>query len=105
MVTLPGGELFVMPLHSDGLRVMPEGQLRVFRSRDRGDSWESASAGLPTAEYVGVLRDAMTAFGDHSLCFGTTMGELYASSDRGDNWQRLPGQLPRINCVRVLDAA
>lgn len=104
-------ELFVVPLDSDERRFMPAGRLRVFRSRDGGESWQDASRGLPDEpQYVNVLRGAMASDpGNPSgVVFGTTMGQVYATSDAGESWEELPMQLPRVLSVsvhRVDDAA
>lgn len=98
------GSLFVVPLLADDNRVVPEGALKVWRSRDQGRTWRALTAGLPQQDhYVGVLRDAMVAdpFSPAGIYFGTTAGELYRSSDDGDTWVRLPGQFPRITTVKA----
>src|SRR5690606_20682803 len=60
MVITASGDLFVMPLRSDEHRMMDDGKLRVWRSRNQGRSWQALSNGLPNSpQYVGVLRDAM----------------------------------------------
>lgn len=97
------GTLFLAPLHSDEQRFMKDGQLRVYRSRDRGDSWEALSNGLSgEPQFVGVLRDAMCvdALEPGGVYLGTTMGEVFFSPDEGDRWEQLPGQLPRITSMR-----
>lgn len=98
------GDLFVVPLDSDVRRYMVDGRLRVYRSRDKGDSWQDVSAGLPVMpEFTGILRDAMTTDGleQEGVYFGTSMGQVYASPDAGENWAALPGQFPRISSVRT----
>lgn len=98
------GDLFVVPLVSDENRVVPDGALKVWRSRDQGRTWRAMTAGLPQeAHFVGVLRDAMTAdpFSPAGIYLGTTMGELFHSRDDGDTWQRLPGQFPRITTLKT----
>ena len=94
--------LFAVPLESDESRMPPEGRLRVYRSRDRGDSWEPLTRGLPQAHaYPVVLRGAMAVDGlePAGVYFGTTAGTLYASADAGETWQELPALLGRIFCV------
>lgn len=95
--------LFVVPLTSDEVRVPVDGQLCVYRSKNRGESWEACADGLPLSNYAAVLRDALaTGAGESSaVYFGTTSGELYATWDAGDNWRRLPGVFPRILSVRA----
>lgn len=98
------GDLFVIPLESDMQRHVKDGQLRVYRSRDGGESWASASKGLPDQpHYVGVLRDAMAVdtLEPPGIYFGTSMGEVFCSPDAGDSWMRLPGQFPRITHIKT----
>jgi photosystem II stability/assembly factor-like uncharacterized protein len=98
------GDLFVVPLLSDENRVVPDGALKVWRSRDGGRSWRALTEGLPQqAHYVGVLRDAMTtdSLSPAGIYFGTTGGELFVSSDDGERWEKLPALFPRITSVRA----
>jgi photosystem II stability/assembly factor-like uncharacterized protein len=95
---------FVIPLVSDEQRFTPEGQLRVFRTRDAGTTWESVSTGLPQADaYATVLREAFTCGTDGSLAFGTRGGQIYFSPDAGATWAEVAGHLPPVLCVRVAD--
>jgi photosystem II stability/assembly factor-like uncharacterized protein len=99
-----GGDLFVIPLESDMQRHVKDGQLRVYRSRDGGSSWEDSSQGLPDQpHYVGVLRDAMSvdSLDPAGIYFGTSMGEVFYSADSGETWGRLPAQLPRITSIKA----
>jgi len=52
--------VYVVPIKSDGEHFVPDGKLRVFRSRTGGNEWEALTNGLPQRDcYVNVLRDAM----------------------------------------------
>ena len=98
------GDVFVVPLLSDENRVVPDGALKVWRSRDQGRTWRAMTAGLPQKDhFVGVLRDAMAAdpLSPAGVYLGTTGGELFASRDDGETWQKLPAQLPRITTLKV----
>ena len=104
IVATPRGSLFVVPLVADENRVVPGGALKVWRSRDRGASWQPLTKGLPQeSHFVGVLRDAMTTdpLEPAGIYFGTTMGELFYSLDDGDTWRRLPAQFPRITSIKA----
>ena len=104
MAVTPRGDLFIVPLLSDDNRVVPDGALKVWRSRDRGRSWRAMTNGLPQQEhYVGVLRDAMASdlLSPAGIYFGTTMGELFHSIDDGETWHRLPAQFPRITALKA----
>jgi photosystem II stability/assembly factor-like uncharacterized protein len=97
-------DLFVVPLLADNNRVVPDGALKVWRSRDRGRIWRAMTKGLPQKEhFVGVLRDAMTAdpLTPSGIYFGTTGGELFYSKDDGGTWEKLPAQFPRITTLKV----
>jgi photosystem II stability/assembly factor-like uncharacterized protein len=52
--------IYVVPIKSDSEHYLPEGKLRVYRSRTGGQEWEALTNGLPQRDcYVNVLRDAM----------------------------------------------
>jgi photosystem II stability/assembly factor-like uncharacterized protein len=77
----------------------PDGALAVWRTDDRGDTWQRHGDGLPLEDaYVGVLREAMAV--DTSdpagLYFGTSTGQLYGSTDEGRSWSLLADHLPPI---------
>lgn len=91
--------LFAVPQESDQRRLPPGGALRVFRSADEGDSWHSASDGLPDRNFFGtVLRGAMAVddLSPGGVYFGTSAGTLHASADLGESWINLPVALPRV---------
>jgi photosystem II stability/assembly factor-like uncharacterized protein len=98
------GALFSFPMESDEYRLPVDGKFRVYRSRDRGASWEPLTRGLPTdPTYSAVLRGAMAVDGADpaGVYVGTTSGEVYVSNNLGDSWQRLPCVLPRILSVEA----
>ena len=102
-----GGTAYVIPLEAMG-RWTPEGHSRVYRTSDRGRSWEALSTGLPQeGAYHTVLRDAFCAdLGEGGgLYFGTRGGEVYGSVDDGDTWQLLVDHLPPVLCVRAQSLA
>lgn len=104
MVLSQRGDLFAVPLLSDENRVVPDGAVKVWRTRDQGRTWRALTAGLPQQEhYVGVLRDAMAAdpFAPAGIYFGTTAGEIFRSADDGDTWEKLPGLFPRITSLKA----
>lgn len=97
-------DLFVVPLLADDNRIVPDGALKVWRSRDRGRTWRAMTSGLPQKEhFVGVLRDAMTSdpLTPSGVYMGTTGGELFYSRDDGENWERLPASFPRITTLKT----
>ena len=53
--------VYIVPLESDEFRCTPEAKLRVYRTRDAGESWEPLESGLPQKDaFETVLRDAMS---------------------------------------------
>jgi photosystem II stability/assembly factor-like uncharacterized protein len=96
--------LYVVPITSDALHFVPDGKLRVFRSRTGGNEWEPLSKGLPDRDcYVNVLRDAMAVdkLDSCGVYFGTSGGQLYASADSGDSWTAVVRDLPAVLSVEV----
>ena len=101
--------IYIIPVESDEFRCAIEGRLRVFRSRNAGDSWEALSRGLPQkGAYETVLRDAMSHdnLDPLGIYFGTRSGQLFGSHDEGKSWEKIAEGLPSILCVRsvVIDA-
>ncbi|MDQ6878342.1 MAG: exo-alpha-sialidase [Candidatus Dormibacteraeota bacterium] len=96
--------VYVIPITSDSDHFVPDGKLRVYRSRAGGNEWEALSKGLPQRDcYVNVLRDAMAVDSAEScgVYFGTTGGQVYASADSGDSWTAIMRDLPSVLSVEV----
>ena len=96
--------VYVVPIKSDAEHYVPEGKLRVYRSRTGGNEWEALTKGLPQQHcYVNVLRDAMAvdSLDPCGVYFGTTGGQVYASSDAGDSWAPIVRDLPSVVSVEV----
>ena len=96
--------IYVVPIKSDGEHFVPEGKLRVYRSRTGGNEWEALTKGLPQKDcYVNVLRDAMAvdSLDKCGIYFGTTGGHVYASADAGDSWAPIVRDLPGVLSVEV----
>ena len=77
---------YVIPLTADVDRVTPDGKVRVFETRDAGDSWTARGNGLPSGDaYLTILRQAFGHDGGSplGLYFGATSGEVFGSSRRG----------------------
>jgi len=96
--------VYVFPIKSDAEHFVPDGKLRVFRSRKGGNEWEALSKGLPQSNcYLNILRDA-TAVDSLDKCgvyFGTSGGQVYVSPDAGDNWTAIVRDLPPVLSVEV----
>jgi photosystem II stability/assembly factor-like uncharacterized protein len=98
--------LYLVPLNGDIKgRYMPDAKAAVWRTRDRGKSWQAMRKGLPQENvYYGVLRQAMTTdrLQPAGVYFGTSSGELYASADEGESWTAIAQHLPPILSVETL---
>jgi photosystem II stability/assembly factor-like uncharacterized protein len=96
---------FVIPLQADMDRVTPEGRVRVYETRDAGESWTARGDGLPQEHaYLTVLRQAFTGAGaaeDLQLFFGATSGDVFGSGDSGATWSTVARHLPPVYSVRV----
>ncbi|BFU45238.1 WD40/YVTN/BNR-like repeat-containing protein [Krasilnikovia sp. MM14-A1004] len=96
--------VYVVPIKSDSEHYVPDGKLRVYRSRTGGEEWEPLTNGLPQANcYVNVLRDAMAVdtLDPCGIYFGTTGGQVYGSADGGDTWTAIVHDLPAVLSVEV----
>jgi photosystem II stability/assembly factor-like uncharacterized protein len=96
--------VYVIPIKSDSDHFVPDGKLRVYRSKTGGNEWEALTDGLPQQDcYVNVLRDAMAVDSLEScgVYFGTTGGQVYASADAGDTWDPIVRDLPSVLSVQV----
>ncbi|MEO8434516.1 MAG: exo-alpha-sialidase [Pyrinomonadaceae bacterium] len=95
---------YIIPLESDEFRCTPEAKLRVYRTRNAGDSWEALTNGLPQENaFETVLRDGMSAdeMNPTGVYFGTRNGKLFGSSDAGDSWRMMEEGLPPVVCVKT----
>jgi photosystem II stability/assembly factor-like uncharacterized protein len=96
--------VYIVPLESDGFRVVPQARLRVYRTQDAGESWHPLENGLPQHDaYETVLRDAMCTDGAPTagLYFGTRGGRVFGSADEGESWREIADALPPVVCVRA----
>ena len=97
--------VFIVPLEADTFRCVPEGRLRVYRTRDGARSWQPLTRGLPQKEaFETVLRDALTTdtLPRAGVYFGTRSGKVFASRDGGGRWRAIAEGLPPVLCVRAV---
>lgn len=94
---------YVIPLVADMDRVMPEGRVRVYETRDGGETWAPHGDGLPQQHaYLTVLRQAFQRKGSGpslELYFGSTTGEVFGSGDAGATWFEVTTRLPPVYAV------
>jgi len=96
--------VYIIPIESDEFRCTPEGKLRVYRTKDGGNSWHALTAGLPQQDALEtILRDNMDADGSSptGLYFGTRSGKVFGSSNGGDSWTLIKDGLPPVTCVKT----
>jgi len=99
-----GDTIFVVPEESDMARMTPDAAFRIYRSRDRGNSWQPLTKGLPQSHaYSNVMRMAMAAdaLDPAGVYVGTQGGQLLASRDAGDTWDVIFNWLPPIYSVET----
>lgn len=98
--------LFLLPLNGDiHGRYVPDAKAAVWRTRDKGETWQDLRDGLPQENaFFGVLRQAMATDTMEPLgvYFGTSGGALFASGNEGDSWTCIAEHLPTISSVETL---
>ncbi|HSD80421.1 MAG TPA: hypothetical protein VLB47_07165 [Solirubrobacteraceae bacterium] len=96
---------YVIPLSADVDRVTPGGRVRVYETRDAGESWTARGDGLPQRDaYLTVLRRAFATAGEGpalELYFGATSGDVFGSADAGASWFEAATRLPPVHSVSV----
>ncbi|MBV9836668.1 MAG: hypothetical protein JO156_01015 [Solirubrobacterales bacterium] len=94
---------YVIPLVADMDRVTPDGRVRLYETRDAGESWSPRGDGLPQEQaYLTVLRQAFQRHGEGptmELYFGSTTGQLFGSGDAGATWSDVAATLPPVYSV------
>jgi hypothetical protein len=96
--------VYIIPIESDEFRCTPEGKLRVYRTKDAGESWQALTEGLPQKDALEtILRDNMEADANNppGLYFGTRSGKVFGSSNGGDSWMLIKDGLPPVTCVKT----
>jgi photosystem II stability/assembly factor-like uncharacterized protein len=91
---------YVIPLVADMDRVTPDGRVRVYETRDAGESWAPRGDGLPAEHaYLTILRQAFSRSGEGEeleLYFGATSGDVFATGDAGTTWSTVATRLPPV---------
>ena len=96
---------YVIPLGADSDRVTPGGRVRVWETRDAGETWTPRGDGLPSQDaYLTVLRLAFAACSEGpalELYFGATSGDVFGSGDAGATWSTVADHLPPVHSLTV----
>ncbi len=96
---------YVCPGTSGYHHWVPEGKPAVYRTTNRGDSWERMDKGFPKENaYINFLRDAMAVdrLDDAGIYLGSNTGQLYFSRNNGDSWHLAEPVFPPINSVGTI---
>jgi len=90
--------VYVSLEESDEFRVSVEGKFSVWRSRDKGGTWQRLTNGLPPRAHLVTLREAMTTdtIDEAGIYIGTSTGQIFYSRDAGDHWEVLADYLPPV---------
>ena len=97
--------IYVCPGTSGYQHWVPGASLAVFRSRDRGESWERLAEGLPQRDaYVLSLREgmAMDRLDPPGIYLGSNTGHLFCSADAGEHWRLAAPTLPPISSLATV---
>lgn len=96
---------FLIPLIGAEDRTTPGGTVRVWETRDAGQTWAPRGDGLPEKDaYLTILREAFDTKGEGEsleLYFGATTGEVFGSRDAGASWAQVADYLPPVYSVRT----
>ncbi len=73
----------------------------VYRTRDRGKTWQRLHRGIPKGTAAEVMREGLSTdrMKPTGVYFGTIAGEVWESPDGGGSWQRIAAYLPPILSV------
>ncbi len=91
--------IYVIPEQGAEFRCVANNELTVYRSRNRGRSWQKLTRGLPRKNaFLHVHRQAMKvdACEPAGIYVGTSSGQIFYSRDEGRTWQMLIDNLPMI---------
>ena len=81
----------------------PNGRLGVYRTRNKGVSWDLLSEGLPQRAWGAVMREGFSSdrLDPPGIYLGTQSGSLFVSPDAGETWHEAVAQLPPILSVEA----
>jgi photosystem II stability/assembly factor-like uncharacterized protein len=91
--------IYVIPEEGAEFRCPVNGEFGVYRSRNRGGTWEKLAKGLPSHNvYMHVHRQAMAIDTCEScgVYVGGSTGEIFFSRDEGNSWEVLAQHLAPI---------
>jgi len=93
---------YCIPL--DGMRrtAAPFG-IGVYRTTDKGKTWDRLDKGLPEGAPLESVREGMhnDRLDPMGLYFGTANGDVWASKTEGESWSRIAQYLPYVTSVHA----
>ena len=93
---------YVIPLDDTKRTATPFG-IAVYRTTDRGKTWDRLDKGLPQGAPLEAVREAMSTdrLDPLGIYFGTANGDVWASRDEGGSWTRIAQYLPYVTSVHA----
>ncbi|MEL6712588.1 MAG: glycosyl hydrolase [Planctomycetota bacterium] len=97
---------FLVPMDASDAwsRTSPGGRPAVFRTRDRGATWQRIERGFPKAPSWWTVKRQCLAVDGHDplgVYFGTSSGEIWGSRDEGSSFFQVARGLPHIYSLEV----
>lgn len=90
---------WVIPVHSDEMRITPGLAQYVAHSHDGGASWQAQRTGLPQQHAFDIVLRHAFVRQQQVMAFGTNAGNLYLSENDGQSWCTLSQTLPRVSIL------
>jgi photosystem II stability/assembly factor-like uncharacterized protein len=97
-----GDTIFVVPEEGSEARMTPGGLFGVYRSKNRGTTWQRLTEGLPQSNsFPHIYRASACADSQSGVYLGTQGGHLLASRNGGDSWETIFDMLPPIYSLQA----
>src|SRR5207248_698944 len=95
---------YCIPLDGMKRTASPFG-IGVYRTTDKGKSWDRLDKGLPEGAPMESVREGMhnDRLDPMGLYFGTANGDVWASKNEGDSWSRIAQYLPDVTTRDLLE--
>ena len=93
---------YCIPLDSMRRTASPFG-IGVYRTTDKGKTWDRLDKGLPEGAPLEAVREGMhnDRLDPMGLYFGTANGDVWASTNEGESWKRIAQYLPYVTSVHA----
>jgi len=93
---------YCIPLDGMKRTATPFG-IGVYRTTDKGKSWDRLDKGLPEGAPMESVREGMhnDRLDPMGLYFGTANGDVWASKNEGESWSRIAQYLPYVTSVHA----